>query len=103
MRTGGGVTLEYDDGRVEALSGEQARAWIETVNGAYLMAATHGCELPQFVSEEVKPGTRTDLVRVLSNRVTQLKEAERLGFYRGKIAAGMATKKLRQGVRFGIA
>ena len=46
------VELEYDNGEVTTLKGDEAAKWLEAVNGAVMNAWVHGVSLPEFPWEK---------------------------------------------------
>jgi len=49
--------MEYDNGEVHTISGEQAAKWVESVNGQITIGHIHGIPFPQF---DWKIGKRGD-------------------------------------------
>ena len=48
------VTMEYDDGEIQTLEGEQAQQWEKELNGAVTMNWVHGHHMPQFKWKKIK-------------------------------------------------
>jgi len=42
------VTMEYGDGEVASLSGDDAEKWLKAVNGCIFIAAVHCCGISDF-------------------------------------------------------
>jgi len=42
------VTLEYDNGRITSLEGEDADSWMSAANSACVMSHIHGMPFPDF-------------------------------------------------------
>ena len=42
------VTLEYDNGEVQTLSGKQAQEWISKLDSALTLNFVHGVNFPEF-------------------------------------------------------
>jgi len=42
------IEMEFDDGTVQRLTGEQAQKWLDAANGQAVMGWAHGMEFPQF-------------------------------------------------------
>lgn len=54
------VEMEFEDGRIQRLSGEEAQKWLTAVNGQCTMGWVHGMPMPQFEWEVVKEGTKDE-------------------------------------------
>lgn len=48
------VEMEFDDGKVQRLSGDVAEEWLQRVNGFVTLAWVHGSNFPEFKWEEIK-------------------------------------------------
>jgi len=48
------VELEYDNGEIHRLTGEDAEKWLEAANGQAVMSALHGMSFPEFKWEITK-------------------------------------------------
>jgi len=42
------VELEYDDGSIHRLTGDDAEKWLEAANGQAVMSHIHGMPFPSF-------------------------------------------------------
>ncbi len=50
------VELEYDNGEIHRLTGEEAEKWLEAANGQAVFNSVHGMQFPKLDWEIVKKG-----------------------------------------------
>jgi hypothetical protein len=50
------VELEYDNGEIHRLTGEEAEKWLEAANGQAVLGWTHGMPFPELEWEVIKKG-----------------------------------------------